>query len=409
MTEPHWDGLVLGASAGDAGRRRPAMARSPTARSAGTTAASPIVGRRAALPGAPERLAREVIEADGWITPGLVDCHTHLVFAGDRAREFELRLQGASYEEIARAGGGILSTVRATRAADEDELLRQSLPRAQRAGRRRRDDAGDQVRLRPGLRQRAQDAARRAPASASSSASTVRTTYLAAHALPPEFAGNRRRLHRRGRRMAAATACRRPGRCRRCVLRRHRLHAGADAADVRGGARARRAGQAARRPAQRPRRRRAGGGVRWPVGRPRRAHQRRQRARDGRARHRRGVAARRLPRAARNQAAAAGRVPRTRRGDGGGHRLQSRHIAAAVAAPGDAAGLHAFPAHAGRSAARRHRACRPRARLGRPRRVARRRARRLRALEHRAILPSCATGSAASWPTASIAGGRQVA
>ena len=82
------------------------------------------VGPRAALPGAPDALAREVIEADGWITPGLVDCHTHLVFAGDRAREFEQRLQGASYEEIARAGGGILSTVRAVRAADEDELLR---------------------------------------------------------------------------------------------------------------------------------------------------------------------------------------------------------------------------------------------------------------------------------------------
>ncbi|HSR66216.1 MAG TPA: imidazolonepropionase, partial [Xanthomonadaceae bacterium] len=89
-----------------------------------------FVGPRASLPDAPRALADRVIEADGWITPGLVDCHTHLVFAGDRAREFELRLQGASYEEIARAGGGILSTVRAVRAADEGELLAQSLPRA---------------------------------------------------------------------------------------------------------------------------------------------------------------------------------------------------------------------------------------------------------------------------------------
>jgi imidazolonepropionase len=64
-----------------------------------------------------------------WITPGLIDCHTHLVHAGDRAHEFELRLAGASYEEISRAGGGIASTVRATRAADEPSLLAQSLPR----------------------------------------------------------------------------------------------------------------------------------------------------------------------------------------------------------------------------------------------------------------------------------------
>ena len=70
------------------------------------------------------------ISLDGrWITPGLIDCHTHLVYAGDRAHEFELRLAGASYEEIARAGGGIVSTVKATRAASEDELVAQSLPR----------------------------------------------------------------------------------------------------------------------------------------------------------------------------------------------------------------------------------------------------------------------------------------
>ncbi len=82
------------------------------------------VGYAADLPRPPDELAREVRRCDGaWITPGLVDCHTHLVFGGDRAREFELRLQGASYEDIARAGGGILSTVTATRAASVDELL----------------------------------------------------------------------------------------------------------------------------------------------------------------------------------------------------------------------------------------------------------------------------------------------
>ena len=65
----------------------------------------------------------------GVLTPGLVDCHTHLVYAGNRAGEFEQRLEGVSYEEIARAGGGILSSVRATRAASEDELIAASLPR----------------------------------------------------------------------------------------------------------------------------------------------------------------------------------------------------------------------------------------------------------------------------------------
>jgi imidazolonepropionase len=66
-----------------------------------------------------------------WITPGLIECHTHLVYAGDRSNEFAARLRGATYEDIARAGGGIVSTMRATRAASEDDLLAQSLPRAQ--------------------------------------------------------------------------------------------------------------------------------------------------------------------------------------------------------------------------------------------------------------------------------------
>ena len=74
--------------------------------------------------------AAKIVKLDGrWITPGLIDCHTHIVYAGDRAREFELRLKGASYEEIARAGGGIVSTVKAVRNASEDELVAQSLKR----------------------------------------------------------------------------------------------------------------------------------------------------------------------------------------------------------------------------------------------------------------------------------------
>ena len=79
---------------------------------------------------APSFEAAETIDCEGrWITPGLIDPHTHLVYGGDRAREFELRLAGASYEEVARAGGGIVSTMAATRAASEDELVAQALPR----------------------------------------------------------------------------------------------------------------------------------------------------------------------------------------------------------------------------------------------------------------------------------------
>jgi len=88
------------------------------------------VGKRADLPSGIKSRARKIHDAQGrWITPGLVDCHTHLVYAGNRASEFELRLQGVSYEEIARRGGGILSTVSATRSANEATLLEQSAPR----------------------------------------------------------------------------------------------------------------------------------------------------------------------------------------------------------------------------------------------------------------------------------------
>ena len=85
-------------------------------------------GPAAACP--PDLLARDEVDCGGrWITPGLIDCHTHLVYAGNRAGEFEQRLEGASYADIARAGGGIVATVRATREADEAALLAQSLPR----------------------------------------------------------------------------------------------------------------------------------------------------------------------------------------------------------------------------------------------------------------------------------------
>ena len=148
-----------------------------------------FVGPRDALPDLAEKLAHEVIEATGLVTPGLVDCHTHVIFAGDRAAEFELRLQGASYEEIARRGGGILSTVRAVRDASEDELLAQSLPRAQALLR----DGVTTLEIKSGYgldfdnERKMLRVARRI---GTELAIDVRTTFLGAHALPPEFAGN---------------------------------------------------------------------------------------------------------------------------------------------------------------------------------------------------------------------------
>ncbi|MEO8487469.1 MAG: imidazolonepropionase [Betaproteobacteria bacterium] len=145
------------------------------------------VGRADALPVNASWTARR--DFDGaWATPGLVDCHTHLVYAGSRAREFERRLQGASYEEIAREGGGILSTVRATRAADAEALADASRPRLAALA----AEGATTVEIKSGyglerdteLRQLA--VARRLGAELDVD---VRTTLLAAHAVPPEFAG----------------------------------------------------------------------------------------------------------------------------------------------------------------------------------------------------------------------------
>ena len=110
-------------------RSWPASARSTAARLRSATDASSSPARK---PTCRRRCAnaKETIACEGrWITPGLIDCHTHLVYAGNRAGEFELRLRGASYEEIARAGGGIVSSVKALRAASEDELVARALPR----------------------------------------------------------------------------------------------------------------------------------------------------------------------------------------------------------------------------------------------------------------------------------------
>lgn len=132
--------------------------------------------------------ARQVDLGGAWVTPGLIDCHTHLVFGGDRSAEFEQRLEGVSYAEIAARGGGIASTVRATREASEDELLASAVTRARHLLR----DGVTTLEVKSGYgldlasERKMLRVARRLgevlPV-------TVKTTCLAAHALPPEYAG----------------------------------------------------------------------------------------------------------------------------------------------------------------------------------------------------------------------------
>ncbi len=135
--------------------------------------------------------AAETIDCEGrWITPGLIDCHTHLVHGGDRAHEFELRLQGASYAEIARAGGGIVSTMRATRAASEAELVAGALPRLDALI----AEGATTVEVKSGYGLSLDDERkmlRAARALGRERKVRIATTFLGAHALPPEYAGDR--------------------------------------------------------------------------------------------------------------------------------------------------------------------------------------------------------------------------
>jgi imidazolonepropionase len=147
------------------------------------------VGPRADLPGVPDQLASRVTSLEGaWLTPGLVDCHTHLVFGGHRAAEFQRRLQGESYESIARQGGGILSTVDATRAASEDLLTTAATARlaALHAGGVTTVEIKSGYGLNLDTELKMLRAARRV---ADSFPGTVRTTFLGAHAIPKEYQG----------------------------------------------------------------------------------------------------------------------------------------------------------------------------------------------------------------------------
>ncbi|WP_411288676.1 imidazolonepropionase [Phenylobacterium sp.] len=139
---------------------------------------------------APTFEAAESVDCEGrWITPGLIDPHTHLVFGGDRAHEFELRLGHATYEEIARSGGGIISTMTATRAAGEDELVAQALPRLDALI----AEGVTTVEVKSGYGlslQHELKSLRAARRLGEARRVTVTTTFLGAHALPAEFAGD---------------------------------------------------------------------------------------------------------------------------------------------------------------------------------------------------------------------------
>ncbi len=146
------------------------------------------LGPRLELP--PEwRSVTEVHDCAGaWLTPGLIDCHTHLVHAGNRSAEFEQRLEGASYEQIAKAGGGILSTVKATRAATPAELQAASLPRLQKL----MAEGLTTIEIKSGYGLTTEDECKMlgvATRLAHPAALRVQRTFLGAHALPPEFAG----------------------------------------------------------------------------------------------------------------------------------------------------------------------------------------------------------------------------
>ena len=134
--------------------------------------------------------AKRLVDAGGaWVTPGLVDCHTHVIHGGDRAGEFNMRLNGASYEEIARAGGGIVSTVTATREADEDDLLVQAFPRVDALT----ADGVTTLEIKSGYGLEIETELRMLRAARRMGdffSVDVQTTFLGAHAIPKEYLGN---------------------------------------------------------------------------------------------------------------------------------------------------------------------------------------------------------------------------
>ena len=187
MTEPSYD-LYINANLATMAGNEP-YGRIPDGALAVAGDRIAWVGKKTDLPAEIDRAIRQRHDVGGaWITPGLIDCHTHIVYGGSRAREFELRLQGATYEEIARQGGGIVSTVAATREADEASLLGQSTPRLQSL----LAEGVTTVEIKSGygldmetelrMLRVARKLGERFPV-------RVRTTFLGAHALPAEYKG----------------------------------------------------------------------------------------------------------------------------------------------------------------------------------------------------------------------------
>jgi imidazolonepropionase len=146
------------------------------------------IGSQADLPGAPSDLARAVVSLEGrWITPGLIDCHTHLVFGSNRAVEWEMRLNGATYEDIARAGGGILSSVKATRAASQAELTASAQTRLDAL----MANGVTTVEVKSGYGLDLDSELKMLRAAGDLTGARVSRTLLSAHALPPEFKDDR--------------------------------------------------------------------------------------------------------------------------------------------------------------------------------------------------------------------------
>ena len=147
------------------------------------------VGPQQALPEALRSGITELHDFEGrWITPALVDCHTHLIYAGNRASEFAAQIRGVSYEEISRRGGGIASTMRATRAASEQQLFDESAPRLESL----LAEGVGTIEIKSGYGLTLEDEAkmlRVARKLAGAYPVTIKTTFLGAHALPPEYSG----------------------------------------------------------------------------------------------------------------------------------------------------------------------------------------------------------------------------
>ncbi len=188
---PAWDGLWIGADLATmtpGGEPYGAIAEGALGVRDGRIS---WLGRVADLPGDAERCAARVVDAGGlWITPGLIDCHTHAVFGGDRAAEFEMRLGGASYQDIAAAGGGILSTVAATRSAPEPDLVEAAAKRL--SGLSAEGVTTIEIKSGYGLDSETEHKMLRAARALGERCPlSVVTSYLGAHTVPPEFPSGR--------------------------------------------------------------------------------------------------------------------------------------------------------------------------------------------------------------------------